>query len=1003
MTDKTCTMIMDYYRMQTDAEEKYGEKTVVMIEKGSFFEIYEYNPEKCVNEEDKKDKKGKKWLTKIGKAKDVHDVIKTFKLASADGNKNHSLTNPRMLGFPTVSWEKIKQILLDTGYTIVKVEQVGTVGKSKKREITGVYSPTMDIDNVSVHGTKNEIMCIYVEYQNGKGKKYENYTVTVGISTIDIITAETSLIEFYSKKDDEIHAMQEIYRIVWGSKPREIIIYLSDFPNECYNDYIKFLKTTLSLDKVKYTKINNMDKKEYKDIDYQTEYLNRIYPTKSNKIKIKNERIMEDLDIERINYARLSLILLIEYCNMHDSKIVENLHKPVKKTTDSKNLILSHNATEQLGLLGDGETLLSIMNQACTKMGKRKLEQLIVNPYNDKKNIEASYEAVELMLMKKDGYSGWKKSEFYLKDMCDIDKLQRKMELKTLTPKELGDMIKTYGLVVEMFMMLYDMDMYNILYNTITEEDITGFNSFMEKYIDIIDIEKLQSCNFEKEYHDDGTHEKVISFDDYPIATKNSKHIKEYKKCKKQLKDIIEHLNSVIGDNNNSIKLTNIAKKKKVSISQTSITCKKNKCQQLKNYNNKLCGELNILNHHNTDSIISSNKIEDLCSSYDSLKILLKRKLYDEYMELLDSMLNFSFFKSLSLSVATVDLFHCFAKISEKYCYKRPKIIKSDNGSYLKALQIRHPIIERIIDGKYITNDLSIGNGDSIHNGILLFGNNKNGKSSLAKAIALNIIMAQMGCYTACELTYHPFNKIITRLTKNDDMQKGESTFSVEISELRTILRQADNKTLVMGDELASGTEIYSSSVITVNTLKWLSETKSVFIFATHMHNVVDMLVDVDNRLLGIYHLSFKYSNDDDIIIYDRKLTPGPGPSIYGVSVAKYLGLPKKFIDDCNVLLSKMTDNNILSTKKSKYNSKYFKGPCEFCGKNDDVQTHHIVEQHNFLSNHYNDGSSIIRKNSKQNLLSVCSKCHKNLHEEGKELELLSTPNGYVVDYKKNI
>lgn len=999
MAGKSLAMIIDYYYMQIEAEKKYGEKTVVMMEKGSFFEIYEYNPDNCEKEEDKKDKNGKKWTEKIGKAKEVHDVIKTFKLASADGNKDHSIMNPRMLGFPTISWEKIKQILLEAGYTVVKVEQVGTEGKSKKREITGVYSPTMDIDNAN--STKNEIMCIYVEYQNGKGKKYENYTVTVGISAIDIITAETSLTEFYSKKEDEIHAMQEIYRIMWSSKPREIIVYLSDFPQECFEDYKKFIRNALSLDKVKYTKMINMDKKEYKDIEFQIEYLNRVYGKKSSKIKVKNEKIMEDLGIERVNYARLSLILLIEYCNMHDSKIVENLHKPTKNTTESKNLILSHNAAEQLGLLGEGETLLSIINHTRTKMGKRKLERLVANPYNDKDKIESSYKSVESMLTKINNTSVWKKLEFFMRDMSDIDKLHRKMELRTITPKELGDVMKTYCLIAEMFTALYEFDMYNILNNTITDTDISSFNSFMEKYARIIDVEKLQSCSFEKQYYDDATHEKVISFNDYPLCTKDTKHTKEYKKCKKQLKNIVAHFNSLLGDSK-SIKLANIAKKTKVSITETAIIGKKNKCQQLKNYDDNLCQELTIKNHTTAESILYSDDIKDLCDSYDTLSVILKKKLYDDYMELLDSMTKFTFFESLSSSVATIDLFHCFAKISEKYSYKKPTIVNSNDGSYLNAENVRHPIIERIIDGKYITNNISIGNGNSTHNGILLFGNNKNGKSSLAKAVALNVIMAQMGCYTACDLTYYPFDKIITRLTKNDDMQKGESTFSVEISELRTILRQSDNRTLVMGDELASGTEIFSSTVITVNTLKWLTQSKSSFIFATHMHNIVSMLKDIDTRLLGIYHLSFKYCEKDDIIIYDRKLTPGSGPFIYGVSVAKYLGLPKKFIDDCNMLINTMTDGNILTTKKSKYNSKHFKGPCELCGKNSDIQTHHVVEQQNFSSNYYDDGSSIIRKNSKQNLLSMCNECHKNLHSEGKMLEILTTPNGYIVDYKKS-
>lgn len=123
----------------------------------------------------------------------------------------------------------------------------------------------------------------------------------------------------------------------------------------------------------------------------------------------------------------------------------------------------------------------------------------------------------------------------------------------------------------------------------------------------------------------------------------------------------------------------------------------------------------------------------------------------------------------------------------------------------------------------YVTNDIRLGKENSgtsdneEFDGMLLYGTNAVGKTSLIKSIGISIIMAQAGLYVPCEsLLFSPYHSIYTRILGNDNIFKGLSTFAVEMTELRTILRMADKNSLILGDELCSGTE--SDSALSIFT-----------------------------------------------------------------------------------------------------------------------------------------------------------------------------------------
>jgi len=313
-----------------------------------------------------------------------------------------------------------------------------------------------------------------------------------------------------------------------------------------------------------------------------------------------------------------------------------------------------------------------------------------------------------------------------------------------------------------------------------------------------------------------------------------------------------------------------------------------------------------------------------------------------------------------------IDLYSNLAKICVDNNYYRPEIVKTDS-SFLRAKELRHPIVEKInTEEKYVPNDIELN-----ESGILLFGTNACGKSTLMKSIGLSIVMAQAGMYVpAKEFSFSPYTQLFTRILNNDNIFRGQSTFVVEMNELRSILKRSDNRSLVLGDELCSGTETISALSIVSAGLERMSTNKCSYIFTSHLHQLttIPFIKDIDK--LNIFHLKIKYDDITNSLIYDRKLTQGSGPAIYGLEVCKSMDMDQEFISYAKKTERYLTGANdkLLNTKRSRYNSSVFMDECKICNAHAE-HTHHINEQQ-FAD--INGNFDSFHKNVKHNLIQLC-------------------------------
>ena len=172
---------------------------------------------------------------------------------------------------------------------------------------------------------------------------------------------------------------------------------------------------------------------------------------------------------------------------------------------------------------------------------------------------------------------------------------------------------------------------------------------------------------------------------------------------------------------------------------------------------------------------------------------------------------------------------------------------------------------------------------------------------------------------------------------------------------------------------------------IFVAGIQSLHAKKCSFIFATHLHEIInyDEITCLHN--VALKHMSVIYDKEKDCLIYDRKLKDGPGTNMYGLEVCKSLSLPPAFLEAALSIRLKYHPQSILDQKSSHYNASNLKGICENCGDNIAVDVHHLIHQQDAdLRGIIKKKDLLLHKNHAANLLNLCQKCHDDYHSEEK-------------------
>ena len=245
-------------------------------------------------------------------------------------------------------------------------------------------------------------------------------------------------------------------------------------------------------------------------------------------------------------------------------------------------------------------------------------------------------------------------------------------------------------------------------------------------------------------------------------------------------------------------------------------------------------------------------------------------------------------------ALAEIDLTAALAHLARSENWVRPQI---DESRDFEVTSGRHPVVERALQKEgapFIANDCTLtAEGDKAAL-TLLTGPNMAGKSTYLRQNALIAILAQMGSFVpATSAKIGMVSQVFSRVGASDDLARGRSTFMVEMVETAAILNQADDRALVILDEIGRGTATYDGLSIAWATLEHLHEVNRCrALFATHYHEMTSLA----DRMDGVKNATVAVREWEGEVIFLHEVRPGAADRSYGVQVAKLAGLPASVV-----------------------------------------------------------------------------------------------------------
>ncbi|MBF7083359.1 DNA mismatch repair protein MutS [Desulfallas sp. Bu1-1] len=260
--------------------------------------------------------------------------------------------------------------------------------------------------------------------------------------------------------------------------------------------------------------------------------------------------------------------------------------------------------------------------------------------------------------------------------------------------------------------------------------------------------------------------------------------------------------------------------------------------------------------------------------------------------------------------LAKLDALASLAEVAERANYVRPVV---NNGNKIIIRDGRHPVVERVLGaGNFVPNDTLLDE----HGIILLTGPNMAGKSTYMRQVALITLMAQAGSFVpSSSAEIGVVDRIFTRIGAADDLAGGRSTFMVEMSECREIVKNATAKSLIIMDEVGRGTSTYDGISIARALVEYIhQEIGARTLFSTHYHELTDL-----EDLPGVRNYTVSVREKNDEIIFLRKVLPGKVDRSYGIQVARLADLPEAILSRAKNILAELEMRNGVEKKIAVY------------------------------------------------------------------------------------
>ena len=931
-------MIELYQNFYSEAKQKYGDKIVVLMQVGKFFEMYDSCPIATGESQ-----------TNIREASALLEIsVSETPISVKKGQPTH---NKLFSGFPDYVVKKYERILIRQGYRGVFITQEKE-GKNYKREVTNIVSAGIFTEEEGEYGETPVLdRWLWAFFCEDAETDLLVHSAAISCATGKIIIGNTTI---SSGSATGNQGNDDIYLSLSTYEPAEVIVW--------HNSSSTLSATTI---------------RELFHLNYDIPLHIRPYVSQKGAVKkeedillrafaMERAMLFSELQIDRKPDVRRVLAHLLAFVEEHNPALIKNLKLPTDFQA-SEFVRLGNHTLEQVGMINknrdrQNECYFHYFNKVQTACGRRVLKQRLLQPI---KNVATLRNRVDVI-------GQWIKATGKqdvldnLKRVYDIEKLYRRLQLRSAT------LVDVWKLVSSIF----------ATGDVITATEVAGFSETVEgKSIrELIselrqrwDLSKLASIRDAKE---------IECVNPWLNATPSELDglEKEWKEAKEEYAGILAECRTIVPDAFLPCREDD---------RPFAVYATKTRCEKV--FKAKVLSATLRIEDVKGSFYLRSAEIDSL--NQRGLKILKSWAAEWERVWLLETtQLSASLsvvFPKIVTFIAETDVNLNLALRAEEYGYCLPEFIEETRAG-LCAEGLRHGILERIrTDVTYVPHNVALGslamasniNPCSSESGILLFGVNSSGKSSLMKAIGLSVLLAQAGCpVPATRFQIAPYSSIFTRILGNDNLWAGMSSFVVEMTEFRNILEYSDAGSLILGDELCAGTETSSAASLVAAGLECLLEKRASFFFATHLHELQRFPELMGLKGLRWLHLRVRFDDVSGTLIYDRDLQEGCGQMNYGLEVCRALRMPTVFLDKAVAFRRRLQGAApVLEAPQSRYNSDVIRRECSICKKNGhhDLEVHHIIHQEKAVKGFVTPG---IKKNHAGNLAVLCEECHTKHH-----------------------